>query len=387
MERIWRPNRKNHMKKFLITFFILFASVIIGVNWFASKFQSSTPAQKITDKAPSLKIGNAVLNVDFALTVKEKERGLSGKKSMPKNQGMLFVNDKPDFYSFWMKDMMFPIDIIWIDENYKIVDIIQNVKPDSFPETFKPSAPAKFILEVNARWAEKNNITEGMDVFFEDGTNFLETSKQKIEIPKEEIVKINDFDVLSNVPFVAQAPLGNWKDERQENGCEEAAALMAMAWVNGKKVIPQEAEKEIIAISDYELETYGEFHDTSAKYTVERIFGGYFNYKNVEVKYGIGAKDIKQELKRGNLVIVPVNGQKVGNPFYNPPGPLRHNILIIGYDAVKKEFITNDSGTKRGASFRYGESVLEGALQDYPTGFHEPIEETVKSMIVVKKGF
>lgn len=192
-------------------------------------------------------------------------------------------------------------------------------------------------------------------------------------------------DVLLDVPFTAQAPFGDWKDPRQQDGCEEASALMAMAWVRGEKLTRQKALSGIIAISDYELKTYGNFHDTDAEDTAERIFKGYLGYDKIEVRYGIGTQDIKTELLRGSLVIVPVNGRKLGNPYYTPPGPLEHNLVIRGYDAAKKEFITNDSGTRHGENYRYSESVLEKSLQDYPTGHHEPITENKTAMIVVKK--
>jgi len=192
-------------------------------------------------------------------------------------------------------------------------------------------------------------------------------------------------DVLLDVPFTPQAPFGNWDDPRQQAGCEEATALMAMRWVSGQSLTFQEAEKEIIAISDFELKNYGHFHDSSVQDMVVRIFKGYFQYDNIEIKYDITADDIRSELTKNNLVIVPANGQKLNNPYYNPPGPLEHALVIRGYDSKTKEFITNDSGTKRGELFRYSEQVVMDAIYDYPTGYHEPILEIRKAMIIVKK--
>lgn len=189
---------------------------------------------------------------------------------------------------------------------------------------------------------------------------------------------------ILDVPFTAQAPLSNWGDSRQQNGCEEAAVLMAMAWVRGKTLRPEEAEKEIIAIADYELENYGHFHDTSAQDLVDQVFKGYFDYGNVEVKYDISAEDIKKELGAGNLVLVPANGKILDNPFYTEP-PIEHMVVVRGYDSNTKEFIVNDSGTSRGELFRYAEDILIDAIYDYPTGYHEPVSELKKVMIIVKK--
>lgn len=188
--------------------------------------------------------------------------------------------------------------------------------------------------------------------------------------------------ILYEVPFISQAPLGDWSDPREQHGCEEASALMAMGWVLGKTFTPEQALEEIIFISDFEFKRYGEFRDTSAEDTAERIFKGYFKYDPVGFKKDIGVGDIKRELYRGNLVIVPVNGQKLGNPFFKPPGPIQHMVVVKGYDPRTKEFITNDPGTKHGESFRYKEEILEKALQDYPTGFHRKILKIETAMIV-----
>lgn len=202
----------------------------------------------------------------------------------------------------------------------------------------------------------------------------------------DSIAKSNEPEViLFDVPFTAQAPSGKWENEKQQNACEEASALMAMHWVQNKLLTQEGAEEELIAISNYELANFEHFHDTSAEDTIERIFKGYFNYQNVELKSDISVNDIRKELENENIVLVPVNGRILKNPNYIPPGPDEHMIVIIGYDFTKKEFITHDPGTRQGGKFRYSEQVLEDALKDYPSGFHESTDTIKKTMIVVKK--
>ncbi len=192
--------------------------------------------------------------------------------------------------------------------------------------------------------------------------------------------------LISDVPFISQAPLGNWSDMRQEAGCEEASAIMAMAWVNGEKNIdPAIAEQEIIAISDYEQKNYGEFRDTSSGDTVERIYKGYFKYGKAAVRYGITADDIKTELAKGNPVVVPANGVKLKNPHYKAPGPTEHMLVVIGYDPNTDEFITNDPGTHSGAGYHYPANILMDAIYDYKTGYREPVSAIVKAMITVSR--
>ena len=195
----------------------------------------------------------------------------------------------------------------------------------------------------------------------------------------------NNNIVMLDVPFTSQAPYGNWADLRQEDGCEEATAVMAMSWVNNKLLTRSRALSEILAISNFEQLKYKNYHDTSARDTVDRIFKGYYGYKKVTVKYDINSTDIKYELKKGNLVIVPVNGQKIHNPYFKQPGPEHHKLVIKGFDYNTKEYITNDPGTRRGNGFRYKESVLVNAISAYPTGNHISVKYSRKAMIIVSK--
>ena len=190
-------------------------------------------------------------------------------------------------------------------------------------------------------------------------------------------------NILLNVPFTSQAPDGQWSDPIFQNACEEASILIAMRWVNDQPLSKSEVINEITAISNFEERQYGYLpYDLSAADTV-KLIKDYYDYQNVAVKYNITAEDIKKELARGNLVMAPINGQKLHNPFYTQPGPERHMLVIIGYDAATSEFITNDVGTRHGTRYHYQENIFEQALQDYPTGVHVPIESVRTAMIVV----
>ena len=200
-------------------------------------------------------------------------------------------------------------------------------------------------------------------------------------VPGETRTKI----IKQEVPFAAQAPFGEWSDPRQQDGCEEAAALMAVYWARGETFTLQEAKDKILAIADWEQATFGNYQDTSAQDTVERIFKQYFKYQKVAVVENISVQDIISELVKGNLVIVPANGTALHNPYFTPPGPQEHMLVIIGYDYTAKEFITNEAGTRHGQDYRYGQDLLYAAVRDYPTGHHEPIIGDQKVMIVVQK--
>lgn len=204
----------------------------------------------------------------------------------------------------------------------------------------------------------------------------------------EESAEIEEMNVSApsrEVPFTSQAPFADWQDQRQQDGCEESSALMAVRWAEGRSLSRQEALDEILSSSDFLQEKYGEYRDVSAQDTVDRIFKDYFSYDKAALKENVKVDDIIRELAKGNVIVAPMNGQELGNPNFTPPGPSRHMLLIKGYDADRHVFITNDPGTRMGEGYEYDARVLFEAIRDYPTGYHEPIGEVEKNVIVVWK--
>ena len=114
---------------------------------------------QVIEKA--LAINGAVLDIELAKSGREQTQGLSGRESLAENQGMLFVYRPPSRPPFWMKDMLFGIDLIWVSDNWEITQISKNVSPDTFPQTFSPVLPTSFVLEVSAGFAKKHNIFVG----------------------------------------------------------------------------------------------------------------------------------------------------------------------------------------------------------------------------------
>ena len=189
--------------------------------------------------------------------------------------------------------------------------------------------------------------------------------------------------ILQNVPFTSQAPYGDWKDLRQEDGCEEASSLMAVKWAKREKLTRSEALNEITSASDYIFKKYKEYRDVSLTDTLNWLIKDYFNYQKATVKKNISLTEMISELNKGNLIIAPMNGQLLKNKNYTPPGPSTHMILIRGYDQSKKIFITNDSGTRHGEMYEYDAKLFYSAIRAYPTGNHEKIIKTDKNVIVI----
>ncbi|MCX6792903.1 MAG: C39 family peptidase [Candidatus Falkowbacteria bacterium] len=234
---------------------------------------------------------------------------------------------------------------------------------------------------------EINQANTTIEVLVEERKDLKPPAVVKTETNNEQIKVETTISKLVDqvVPFTSQAPFGGWSDERQQDGCEEASALMAVYWARGDKLSKLVAWEKISDISDFELRNYGEYRDITLDDVVDHVFKDYFSYEKVELQANVSIDDIISELNKGNLVLAPMDGQKLHNPYFTAPGPERHMIVIRGYDPTTKEFITNDPGTKRGEAYRYNEDILYEAIRVYPTGYHEEIKKDERSMIIVRK--
>lgn len=154
--------------KTIIVIFIFLLVIAIGGKLFLTYYPRSgslpTLSSFLPGKTATVKINNKEFIVYLATTAKTREIGLSEKKSIPENSGMLFEFDNYEFLTFWMKDMKFPIDILFIKDN-KIVTIYNNVQnPKSLSENltlYKPTEVANKVLEINSGLSEKYNIKVG----------------------------------------------------------------------------------------------------------------------------------------------------------------------------------------------------------------------------------
>ncbi len=123
-------------------------------------------------KGSVVSIGGVDILVELALTPEQQIQGLSGRPILPADTGMLFVYLAPGKYSFWMPDMHFPLDIVWIGADCAVADVTLNALPPEPGQENKdlplytPSAPAQYVLEINAGEAEAKGIRQGVAVEF-----------------------------------------------------------------------------------------------------------------------------------------------------------------------------------------------------------------------------
>ena len=114
-------------------------------------------------------IGDGVFATRVVRTPAEREKGLSDTLNLRSDQAMLFVYDSDDKWSIWMKDMKYPIDIVWLDKDKKVVYIVKNAPPESYPyESFTPKEKARYVLELPAGTVSQKKIVIGEDAAFDE---------------------------------------------------------------------------------------------------------------------------------------------------------------------------------------------------------------------------
>lgn len=119
-------------------------------------------------------INNHRFNVEIDYTAQAKAKGLGGRPCIQPDQGMLFDFGKDGHYAIWMKDMNFPIDVIWIDSEHKIAAIEIDFQPSTYdkqnPEKSERRInqnPARYVLEVKANTAKDLHLALGTQVYFQ----------------------------------------------------------------------------------------------------------------------------------------------------------------------------------------------------------------------------
>lgn len=108
-----------------------------------------------------MQINGETISVEIATTSSKRAQGLSGQPSLPDGTGMLFVFDEVARHGFWMKDMNFSIDIVWLGRQGQVVHIEPSVSPDSFPDSFRPDKNALYVVELPAGFSQNKNIKIG----------------------------------------------------------------------------------------------------------------------------------------------------------------------------------------------------------------------------------
>ena len=129
-------------------------------------------------KKTTISINGINVTMAIASTDEQRIRGLSGIEKMNENEGMLFLFDKPSKQGFWMNKMNFPIDIIWLDSNNKVVHIEKQLEPCKLflaCPVYNPEVDSLYVIELRSGFADNHSIKNDMIINFDVPTK-IETN-------------------------------------------------------------------------------------------------------------------------------------------------------------------------------------------------------------------
>jgi len=142
-----------YSKRLFYSFMIVFT--LTGIFFL---FRNTNFLQNLYFEKKTYTIWKNKFNLYVADTEKKITEGLSVFRTIKNNEWMIFIFLQEWNYWFWMKNMKFDIDLLWIDKNWKIIWYINNFKKETYPEIFFPQKNIKYVIELNSQAIEKYNI-------------------------------------------------------------------------------------------------------------------------------------------------------------------------------------------------------------------------------------
>ena len=137
------------------------AAALVAAALFVTFCGLRTPSHISLHPTSTVSLDGFPVRVVVADTPAERAQGLSGVGGLAEDEGMLFVFPKDGEPSFWMKDMLFPIDMLWIDAAGRVVFIVPSVSPNTYPHAFTPNTPSRYVMELPAGFAMQHKIEVG----------------------------------------------------------------------------------------------------------------------------------------------------------------------------------------------------------------------------------
>ena len=159
---LWQKNKKS---------FITLGALVLVLLAFSSFSFFYTQNKNLAERNIENEIFSSIRiqNKDFTIlvsdTAEELTLGLGGRNDL-NEAGMLFIFPEVGKHGIWMKDMRFAIDIFWLDENFWIIKVEKNTSPDTFPKTFYPEEPVKYVFETKSGFAENWGLKVGDTLSF-----------------------------------------------------------------------------------------------------------------------------------------------------------------------------------------------------------------------------
>ena len=151
--------------------YIGFLAIVLVVGFFLFGYKKTNTPPLAEPAAQTASFGGVSLKIEYAMTPETREQGFGGRKNIPSNYGMLFVFPKDGRYGFWMKDMLMPLDIFWLNSKGQVVYIAQDVATSTYPNVFYPTELARYVLETAAGFAKVHTIATGTPLLLKSFPN------------------------------------------------------------------------------------------------------------------------------------------------------------------------------------------------------------------------
>lgn len=116
----------------------------------------------------TLRIGDGVFAARVATSDTDRATGLSNTNNLPADQAMIFVFNSDYKWPMWMKNMNYPLDMLWLNKDKNVVHIVKNASPDSYPDKFVPNSDARYVIEVPAGTVDQKTIRIGSGAMFDE---------------------------------------------------------------------------------------------------------------------------------------------------------------------------------------------------------------------------
>jgi uncharacterized membrane protein (UPF0127 family) len=133
----------------------------------ASSYESQVEWRGVEYGTLPIELDGKKVTLAIAADETQQQLGLSGIEVLPEDYGMLFAFAKEMPHGFWMKDMNFAIDMIWLDSEMKVVKLMSDVAPETFPAAYGSEVDSQFVIELNAGSIEKYGIEFGQEIGFD----------------------------------------------------------------------------------------------------------------------------------------------------------------------------------------------------------------------------
>lgn len=142
--------KEKHPHLFKTALFVILLLIALATLTFLLYSRGSRDKTKNCIRTDENVGAKCLVKLQYAQSPAEHAQGLSNRPNLPADSGLLFIFVAPAQQCFWMKDMQFPIDIIWLSSDKQIQHIEKNVSPSTYPNTLCPQASSQYVVEVNA---------------------------------------------------------------------------------------------------------------------------------------------------------------------------------------------------------------------------------------------